>query len=41
MVVVGQRNSLEVEIRDGLGPGEQVILYLSDRITEGIAIIER
>ncbi|WDZ81528.1 HlyD family efflux transporter periplasmic adaptor subunit (plasmid) [Ensifer adhaerens] len=41
MVVVGQRNSLEVEIRDGLGPGEQVILYPSDRITEGIAIIER
>ncbi|WP_429819748.1 efflux RND transporter periplasmic adaptor subunit [Ensifer sp. B1-9] len=40
-VLVGQRNSLEVEIRDGLVPGERVILYPSDRITEGVAVVER
>jgi HlyD family secretion protein len=41
MVVVGQRNNLEVEVREGLDPGEQVILYPSDRIAEGVAITER
>lgn len=40
-IVVGQRNSLEVEIRDGLVPGERVILYPSDRIVDGVAIVER
>ncbi|WP_104667040.1 efflux RND transporter periplasmic adaptor subunit [Ensifer adhaerens] len=41
MVVVGQRNNLEVEVREGLDSGEQVILYPSDRIAEGVAITER
>lgn len=40
-VVVGHRNNLEVEIRDGLPPGERVILYPSDRIAEGVAVVER
>ena len=40
-VVVGHRNNLEVEIRDGLLPGERVILYPSDRIAEGAAVVER
>jgi HlyD family secretion protein len=38
---VGQRNSLEVEIRDGMVSGERVILYSSDRIAEGVAVVER
>ncbi|MCA1408353.1 HlyD family efflux transporter periplasmic adaptor subunit [Ensifer sp. IC3342] len=40
-VAVGQRNTLSVEIREGLGPGDRVILYPSDRIKDGIAIVER
>ncbi|MDX0770115.1 HlyD family efflux transporter periplasmic adaptor subunit [Sinorhizobium medicae] len=40
-VAVGQRNSLEVEIRVGLVPGEPVILYPSDRIKDEAAIVER
>nr|WP_210352088.1 HlyD family efflux transporter periplasmic adaptor subunit [Sinorhizobium medicae] len=40
-VAVGQRNSLEVEIREGLVPGEPVILYPSDRIKDEAAIVER
>lgn len=40
-VVLGHRNNLEVEILDGLSPGEKVILYPSDRIAEGVAVVER
>ncbi|RVP99634.1 efflux RND transporter periplasmic adaptor subunit [Sinorhizobium meliloti] len=40
-VGVGQRNSLAVEIREGLLPGDRVILYPSDRIKDGVAIVER
>ncbi|WP_085043884.1 efflux RND transporter periplasmic adaptor subunit [Ensifer aridi] len=40
-VAVGQRNSLAVEIREGLEPGDQAILYPSDRIKDGVAIVER
>nr|WP_245425207.1 HlyD family efflux transporter periplasmic adaptor subunit [Sinorhizobium sp. M4_45] len=40
-VAVGQRNSLAVEIREGLVPGDRVILYPSDRIRDGVAIVER
>lgn len=40
-VVVGHRNSLEVEIRGGLVPGDRVVLYPSDRIADGVAIVER
>lgn len=40
-VIVGQRNNLEVEIRDGLMAGETVVLYPSDRIADGVAIVER
>lgn len=40
-VAVGHRNSLAVEIREGLVPGERVILYPSDRIKDGAAIVER
>ncbi|WP_026619412.1 HlyD family secretion protein [Ensifer sp. WSM1721] len=40
-VAVGQRNSLAVEIREGLEPGDRAILYPSDRIKDGVAIVER
>lgn len=40
-VAVGQRNSLAVEIREGLEPGDRTILYPSDRIKDGVAIVER
>lgn len=40
-VVVGHRNNLAVEIREGLQPGEKTILYPSDRINHGVAIVER
>jgi len=40
-VVIGERNSLYVEVRDGLKAGERVILYPSDRISDGTAIAER
>lgn len=41
IVEIGHRNSLSVEIRDGLQAGERVILYPSDRIGDGVAITER
>ncbi|ASY56630.1 MULTISPECIES: efflux RND transporter periplasmic adaptor subunit [Sinorhizobium] len=40
-VGLGERNSLAVEIREGLLPGDRVILYPSDRIKDGVAIVER
>jgi HlyD family secretion protein len=40
-IVVGQRNNLSVEIREGLKSGEKVVLYPSDRIKDGVAIIQR
>lgn len=40
-VVVGQRNSLSVEIREGLQPGDKVVLYPSDRIRDGVAVVQR
>lgn len=40
-VTVGQRNSLEVEIKNGVTSGERVIIYPSNRIADGAAIVER
>lgn len=40
-VAVGARNSLSVEITDGLAAGDTVVLYPSDRIVDGVAISER
>lgn len=40
-VVIGNRSSLSVEIREGLQPGDRVILYPSDRIEDGVAVVER
>lgn len=40
-VTIGQRNSLSVEIREGLVAGQRVVLYPSDRIADGTAIVAR
>ncbi|OHV78735.1 efflux RND transporter periplasmic adaptor subunit [Ensifer sp. LCM 4579] len=40
-VEIGHRNSLSVEIREGLQQGERVILYPSDRIKAGVSVIAR
>lgn len=40
-VIIGQRNTLSVEIRGGLSPGQRVVLYPSDRIVDGVAIVAR
>jgi len=38
---VGQINSHTAEIKKGLGTGEQFIVYPSDRIYEGVSVVER
>lgn len=40
-VEIGHRNSLSVEIREGLDPGDRVVLYPSDRIKDDVAIVQR
>ncbi|NRQ17410.1 efflux RND transporter periplasmic adaptor subunit [Ensifer sesbaniae] len=40
-VVVGHRNNLAVEIREGIRQGDKVVLYPSDRIRDGVAIVQR
>ena len=40
-VTVGQRNSLEAEILDGLQAEDRVIAYPSDQIVDGVAVAER
>lgn len=41
LVGIGHRNSLSVEIREGLQQGERVILYPSDRIEAGVSVVAR
>jgi HlyD family secretion protein len=38
-VVPGARAAFDVEVVDGLAAGEQVILYPSDRVSEGIRVV--
>ena len=40
-VTVGQRNSFEAEILDGLQTGDRVIAYPSDEIVNAVAVVER
>jgi len=40
-VVVGHRNSWGAEVLEGLVEGEQVVLYPSDRISDGVAVTMR
>lgn len=41
IVEIGQRNSLEAEVVDGLEAGDRVIVYPSDRIEDGVGIVTR
>lgn len=40
-VEIGRRTALEAQVLDGLAPGEQVILYPGERITEGQRVTPR
>lgn len=40
-VVLGHRNSLEAEVRDGLAAGDFVVLHPSDRVGDGTRIVAR
>jgi HlyD family secretion protein len=41
LVKIGHRNSRMAEILSGVAEGDRVVLYPSDRITEGVAVSER
>ncbi len=40
-VAVGHRNSVAAEVLDGLEEGERVVLYPSDRVSDGVAVTAR
>lgn len=40
-VTLGGRTGLQVQILDGLGPGDRVIIYPSDQIANGVAVRSR
>lgn len=40
-VEIGQRNNRLAEVVSGLAEGEQVVLYPSDRVSDGTAVAER
>jgi HlyD family secretion protein len=37
-IEIGQRNDVEAEVTRGLSPGDQVIVFPSDDITEGVVV---
>jgi HlyD family secretion protein len=40
-VEIGHRNSIDVEIKDGVAAGEKVVLHPSDRVVDGVRIAAR
>jgi HlyD family secretion protein len=40
-VEIGERNGLEAEVRSGLEAGEQIVVYPSDAIRDGVKLIAR
>lgn len=40
-VEIGERNNLAVEIRGGIAAGQRVVLYPSERVTDGVAVVAR
>ncbi len=40
-VAIGERSSLEAEVRDGIAEGESVVLHPSDRVADGVKIAAR
>lgn len=41
IVRIGRRTPLEAEVVEGLKPGEQVVVHPSDRVTEGVRLVQR
>lgn len=40
-VEIGQRNGLEAEVLSGLAVGEEIIVYPSDAISDGVKVVQR
>ncbi len=40
-VTIGERNASHAAVLDGLKEGEQVLIYPSDRVRDGVAVVER
>jgi HlyD family secretion protein len=40
-ITIGQRNDLEAEIKQGLAPGDRVIVHPSDKVQEGKSVTPR
>jgi HlyD family secretion protein len=40
-VQIGERSGLEAEVTDGLSEGDQVVVYPSDAVTDGVAVAAR
>ncbi|MCC6522517.1 MAG: hypothetical protein IT373_07635 [Polyangiaceae bacterium] len=40
-IEAGERNALEVEVRDGLADGAEVVLHPSDKVAEGVRVVTR
>jgi HlyD family secretion protein len=38
---LGHRSELAAQVLEGLEPGEEVILYPSDRIRDGVTVVRR
>lgn len=41
LVDIGQRNGLEAELLSGLNAGDRVVVFPSDAITDGVAVVPR
>jgi HlyD family secretion protein len=39
-VVVGGRNERDVEVLDGVGEGDRVVLYPTDKVVDGVRVEE-
>ncbi len=40
-VAIGRRNNLAAELIDGLSPGDRVVVHPSDRVEDGVRILDR
>jgi HlyD family secretion protein len=39
--VIGRRNNLAAELVEGLSPGDRVVVHPSDRVGDGVRILDR
>ena len=40
-IKIGQRNSRFAEVKDGLAENDHVVLHPSDRLSDGVRVVER